>query len=374
MPILLVAVTLTPCRMHGQVQRVDLVQAPTFRLREPFSRVGDVLPLGEDKLLVTDVLDRSLLLVDLKSQERTTVGSQGGGPGEWRNLSRLFRGPAGTGFLLDAGKRAVHEVSADGKMLRAIPWPVEPGEPIGGSPIGADSRGTMVIQGSGFAETGARDSVQLSRWEPLTGLLTPVAVIPNPSSSQVGISGTGGLVLRRGSGKPFGTRELLVPLPDGGIALILPAPYRVDRLDVRGAVNPGEELEFPRVPVSRADKQAWRDAQDRQSSSVGSINGGGQAVRLPTPSYRDEDFPATLPPFLANARVVADPQGRVWIPRVMPAGSTEQEWDIIVPGAGRVGVAAARAGSTVMAVTTTHIFLVRIDDTTGLQYVEGYQR
>ncbi|MEZ4379073.1 MAG: hypothetical protein R3B35_12395 [Gemmatimonadales bacterium] len=360
--------------MGAQGQRIDLTQAPTLRLHVPFSRVGDLLPIGEEQLLVTDVLERELLLINLETQSRVAVGNQGGGPGEWRNLSRLLRGPAGSAILVDAGKRAIHQISTDGRLRSSIPWPVVPGEPVGGVPIGADAQGAMVVRGSGFGETGPLDSVQLSRWEPATGLLIPLASVPNPARSDQAVAASGGLVLRRGSGRPMESRELLVALPDGGVARILPAPFRVDQLDTRGMVKIGDELDFQRVPVSRADRQAWRDGQERQSTSVGSINGGGQAVRLPAPSIRDEDFPATLPPFLANARVISDPEGRVWIPRVMPAGSRVQDWDIVVPGAGRVGVAEAGIGSVLMAVTSSAIFLVRVDEATGLQYVEKHRR
>ena len=63
---------------------VSLEPSRTFT-SEPFSRVRGVQELPDGRVLVADQDEKALYRIDFLSQERITLGRQGGGPGEYES-------------------------------------------------------------------------------------------------------------------------------------------------------------------------------------------------------------------------------------------------------------------------------------------------
>lgn len=359
--------------LSGQGRVIDLTGAPDGRIDGPFSQVVGVQPVGGDRVLVSDIIDRTVELVDFARRERTPVGRQGGGPGEWQIPFRIMAGPNGSAYLIDAGKQAVHLVTNEGELTRSFPWPVLPGEPVRSAPMGGDGKGGVFLQGSGFGAGGQGDSLPLGWWDPATGRVVEITDIPNPRVVREAAMSNGQMTFRR-DGKPFGTRTEWVGLPDGGLAMVHPDPYRVDHIAQSGRLSRGSTIGGDPVPVTRAERDAWRKAHTDQTVQGRSISRGLVTGSAQTPDVDDSEFPATLPPFVANAKVVPDPEGNVWVQRTSAATAPFRTWDIIRPGGGRVGVARLPADAVIAAIDANSVYVVRTDEDTGLQALERYRR
>lgn len=359
--------------LAGQGRVMDYTGMPDGRIEGPFSQVVGVQPMGGGKVLVSDLIDGTVQLINFSSRARVPVGRQGGGPGEWQVPFRITAGPNGSAYLIDGGKQVVHMISSEGEITRSIPWPVLPGEPVRSAPMGGDGKGGIFLRGSGFGGGGQGDSIPLGRWDPASGRVVKIAEIANPRGVREVAVSNGQMDLRRG-GKPFDTRPEWVGLPDGGVAMVHPDPYRVDRIDQGGVVSRGTTVSVDPVRVTQAERNAWREAHADQAVQGVSVSRGLVRGSAPTPEVDDSDFPATLPPFVANAKVVPDPEGNVWVQRASPATAPFRTWDIIRPGGGRVGVARLRADVVLAAIDASHLYAIRTDDETGLQSLERYRR
>lgn len=365
---------LLPPSVAGQGYTIDLTGTPDRRVPTPFSRVVGLQPLGDSHVAIADNLEPVVVVVDYTSGERAAVGRRGQGPGEWQVPSRLLAGPAKSVWLVDPGKRVLHQIAQDAHLVRSIPWPTLPGEAAAAQPQGTDAGGAIFVQGRGFGASGVSDSIPIARWDPITGATRRMLQLPNPLQVQASVGGGGQFTFRRGNGTPFATRALWTGLPAGGVAVAWPDPYLVERVEGPGRRSAGEQLSYTPTRVTSAERNEWREGQAQRARQGSSFGGGSTSGPPAPPVVADGAFPETLPPFLDTARIVADPDGNVWIPRAGPAGARTVDYDIVHPGGGRMGRARLTRGSAVWAVDATHVHVVTTDSETGLQYVERFRR
>src|SRR5690625_4203127 len=72
---------------------------------EQFFRVAGTLRLSDGRVVVADGGSGEVRVFDAEGRHLATGGGQGDGPGEFRNLSRLYRLPGDTILAWDAGLR-----------------------------------------------------------------------------------------------------------------------------------------------------------------------------------------------------------------------------------------------------------------------------
>ena len=109
--------------------------------------------------------------------------------------------------------------------------------------------------------------------------------------------------------KAFPSRDDWTPLPDGGVGVARVRDYHVDRYSASGARTSGPPIPVTAIPVTEAEKEAWRAARTGLPAA-----GRGGAIPRNLPPPPQSEFPPVLPPFVSSA-TVARPNGEIWVLR-----------------------------------------------------------
>lgn len=244
---------------------IDLPVADLTLQGREFSRVRSVAELGDGRVLVTDVIENSLYVADLRTHEVRTEGRTGEGPGEYGRVGYLY--PLGGDSTVFVGEPPRLLLLVGDRIVRTLD-PVSPrlgmgdtGEP----PWGVDRTGRVLgVAGfafqprSGWSRTHA-DSLHILL---SFGSIFDAAPSEPDTIARVGGQGRWGLarvarVAQMGGEEVTMHSTLASPLasegqgwlfPDGWVALAHPEPYRVDWR------SPGGEwLRGAPLPVALAD-------------------------------------------------------------------------------------------------------------------------
>jgi hypothetical protein len=199
--------------------------------------------------------------------------------------------------------------------------------------------------------------------------------------TQSGSSGGGQRVMARVGGGPYSPVTTWAPLPDGRVAVVNPAPYRVDIIEARGRVRTGTAVPYTPVRIGKAERDAYRAAMasaPRLSMRVGPggtqmSTGGNSGIQMP--EIPDSDFPQTMPPFgaagMTNGVNVA-PNGEIWVLRTRPASDRAPTYDIWSPTGQLVGKATLKPNSLVVGFGQGAVYVARQDPEDDLRYLEKY--
>lgn len=370
-----------------EVRQVNLTGAPVAALDEPLSSLSGLQEVAPGKLVITDPFEQRLLFADFAANTVRDIGRQGEGPGEWRMPMTVLSGPAGVAYVPDIGLRKVHVVDTTAKITRTIPLSA-PSSGQGNAgvvsisvPRGSDAQGRLFSTGSAFTpgQTDQPDSIPILRWDPRSNRTDTVTMIANETRvTQSGSSGNMRVMARVGGG-PLRASMTWVPLPNGGVAMVHPSPYRVDVISPTGTLTRGTPVPFTPTRVGAAERDAYRKdlaAQPRLSVRVGGGGGasfssgptGGNAPQIP-----DSDFPETMGPFVnvGNPIRVA-PNGETWVLRARAANDRTPTYDIFSPTGRLVGKATLRPNSQVVGFGRGVVYVARQDPADDLRYVEQY--
>jgi hypothetical protein len=116
---------------------------------------------------------------------------------------------------------------------------------------------------------------------------------------------------------PLAVGEQVVLFPDGWVAIARLDPYRVDWISNDGRQIQGPELPHARVHVDDSVKRWVLEERARQT---------GQPAARPE-GVPDDDWPATIPPFLNNA-ILPAPDGALWILRAATKPNAATIYDV----------------------------------------------
>lgn len=81
-------------------------------------RVRDALLLSDGSLVIAQSSNQEVIRIDLASQEVLRWGGPGDGPGEFRNITRIFEPGRGRIGLVDGSRRRYVEFDLDGQLIR----------------------------------------------------------------------------------------------------------------------------------------------------------------------------------------------------------------------------------------------------------------
>lgn len=349
---------------------IDLTGRPVATLSEPFSRISGLQELPDARVLVTDPMEGAIILGDFASGSGRPVGRRGEGPNEFRFPATLLTGAGGVVLMPDPVLARLLRITANGIESGARFPDGFPGVP---SFRAGDAMGRLYAEGSSFnPETGRfTDSVPLLRWDPARG--APETLAKHSTGGRV-ILGSGeniSSIERRSA--PYPHLDAWVVLPDGRVAIVRPAPYRIDFVDAPGRITAGTPIATTPIPLGAKERAAFRDEAAQRRSTATTRSGGGGMSGPPVPAFEDRHFPATLPPFRWDA-VLATPDGEIWIGRSAPAGADRASYDIH-DGTGRlVARATLRAGSTVVGFGKGVVYVARKSPDDDLLHLEKYRR
>jgi hypothetical protein len=347
---------------------LDLTGAPAAMIAEPFTHLAGVRELAGHRAVVSDQMERRLILVDFATGSTRQLGREGEGPGEYRFPMAPLAGRADTTFVLDAVLRRLLVLLPTGEFSRSLSPPY--GAVSGGfaAARGTDGAGRIYFEGNSFDSQSGRfsDSVSVFRWEPGTNRVDPIARFWTGGRILVS-RGTGTASVAR-SATPFPALDAWGVLPDGRIAIVQHAPYRLIVTGAGDSPVSSPPLAFTPIPVTAAERDAYRAREEgvRMRSA-----GGGEAVRRPpTP---DGLFPSSMPPFIA-ASVLVSPDGQVWIGKSFAHSDRMRNYDVLDASGRLVGRAKTTTDRAVVGFGARAVYVARTDPADHLVYLEQFAR
>lgn len=337
--------------------------------------VAAVRELPGNLAVVTDQLDRSLFLANFATRAVRKIGRQGDGPGEYRFPMAPLAGPANTTWIADATLRRLLLLGADGTITSATAIPAA--GLTGGlrTARGTDRAGGIYFEQNSFdQERGFTDSVAVVRWNPTTNRTDLIARVW--SGGRVVLNRPGGPAsLARGI-TPYPHLDAWAVRPDGGIVIVRHDPFRIDLVETDGTVRAGQPISYTPIAVTSADREAYRKRTAFQRSvaaGVGGGGGGGGGQTTQGRQFLDQDFPKTMPPFVAAA-VAVTPEGDIWIGRSHPAADTTWRYDLFDPTGRPVGTATLNAHASVVGFGAATVYLARVNPDDDLVHLERHRR
>lgn len=324
---IMAAVTLCATRApviaaQGVIER--RLSSPASRSTEEFTQVIGIRELSGGRTLVADSRERRLVVIDWQSSVVSPVGRVGSGPGEYRNVHRLFALDADSTLLTDGTSRRWF-ILKDETIVATLPAHSPLNELLGPSLLGADRDGNVlgVVGYSWSNPTPVRDALLAD---------TLLVIRANRNSARLDtvtkLRGRGGrwdaAVNQRGARRTLTTNPLpfvdqSILFQDGWIAIARSTPYSVDWFSPRGTLIRGKALPFGRLAVNEREKCF---ALKRQSKRSQNFECRPELV---------QDWPSTIPAFLPDA-LLATPDGMLVIARTPTARENSITYDVVDRG------------------------------------------
>jgi hypothetical protein len=397
---LLALAAATPAVLTAQSIPVRTLTTPAAEYSEPFSQISGIRELKNGKLVVADNRDKTIQLVDFAGQA-TKIGREGSGPGEYGLPSAVYAAPGDSTWVFDvlnsrylvldpAGKPVATFTTADAAPpAAAAPAPQRGGRADGpgrggigfGFAQGIDARGRLYfrlpvirIDGAGSPPS---DSTPIVRWDRRTKTIDTVGKLYNPPAPppvNIGGDGRGGTfaTVRIGNATPFGSSDTYVVTPQGDLAVVRAADYRVDWV-TNGRSVTGTPIRYDKVKITEDDKKQFIEARKNQTGTMVVDDGRGRRVQNVPASQLDGGnapvFPEFKGPFSTGA--VAAPNGQVWVPRHMPFG-VAPTYDVIDNAGKLVSRVVLPKRTRLLGFGNGAVYLARMDED-DLQYLQRYK-
>ncbi len=276
---------------------------PNARLSEGFTAITSVRELKDGRVLFTDPRERRIGLVDFKTNQVTSIGRQGNGPGEFVNVAPLHALARDSSIMVDALARRWLLFASD-RIVATVP-PEESILPSRSFVVGIDTLGglavsvTSVLGSGGFAGTiDSSEIVRITRRGSAAkhqGWMFAGKIPDNPKAMRA-----------------WPVYDRAFHTKDGWTALIRIDPYRVDWVLPTGVVWLGKPFNVPSIPVTTREKLAFMELRGRL--------GGPEVI---------PDWPSHVPAVDVTYPVVEAPAGELLIPRVPSADFPARRYDVV---------------------------------------------
>ena len=359
-------------------QEPPLIEIPpasgTLASRQ-FSMVRAVRELADGRILVSDPLEKSVYVVDLRTGDVRSIGSVGDGPGEYSEPGFLFPLAGDSTLLTDPMAHRLFLLVGDSLVRTFATSPLAELVP-GSLPEGywgADRFG-RVLAAEGYAYD--PEVIPMSRVyaDSIRLMLTTASVfgiepLRLDTIADVGGQGRWGVEPNdRGfTGLMYHTSPLASEgqawlFADGWVALAHPDPYRVDWRTPEGTWRSGASLPFTRRGVNQEEKCHAMDRRFRRAEG-----GDCRADEMP-------GWPDVVPPFVMEAprltpggvALRAAPDGMLLVRRTPTVAPPGRRYDVVDRSAGLRGAIALAANQAIVGFGRSSLYVVEEDDDTGL--------
>jgi hypothetical protein len=338
-----------------------------------FTQIRGARELPDGRVIVSDRLDKGVVVVDFTRGTLTPIGRTGSGPVEYRLPTTLSPMPGDSTLLSDEGNQRLAVIGPDLKIHRSFNL-ILPGFGVGLGARFVDQRGRFYLQIPGWAN-GPRgglpgDTIVIVRYDARTQRVDTLARIkgstPRKNTMRPGIP----YVL-------FGAQDVWAATQDGEVAVVRSADYRVEWRDAEGRVTSGRPIAFDRRPVTFDDRMDYT-RRFMQGSSISGKGADGGLSPLPAEMLEDarirevveyQDHTDMHPPFNAVAPHIA-PDGSLWVERSVRLNLPET-WDVIGADGNLLNRVQMPRGRRLMSLGTKWIYAVSTDED-GLQHLERY--
>jgi hypothetical protein len=359
---------------------------PSSELEDPFSLVSGAIEFRPGQVLIIDGTELELSLSNFATGERTMVGRQGSGPGEYRTPAGLFRLSGDTIWLLDAAQQRLVQFLPDLKPGTTVPWlmfdqltSTALSAPFFGDRNGNMYSSSMPIQigrGAGGAQMQFPDSVGVIRMNPLDAKQrSEVARVRFPASGSPEMKQLGQNAFKFTMAYPgLVASDPWTVFPDGRIAIVRGATYAVEFISPDGQRSAAVLVPWEPIRVTNDDRKAEMDEAQRNLREQTKV-----AQKMMPPNFSIEfellppaSWPASYPP-VAPLGALAGADGRLWVKRATPIRLDREMWDVIDASGKLVARWRLPAKTTLVAVGQSGaVYTVRTDqdDLRYLQRVE----
>ena len=287
---------------------------------ESFSLIKGFRELADGRIMVTDWTEERVTVLDLVSGKIRDLGRVGGGPREFRLPSQLVLLPGDSTLLVDFGNVRMIVISPQLEFVRTVPLNAH-GENWRMNPRVADISGALFFEWYPWAAGGRRDSVEVGRWSPVSGLTTVGEVLVKAYTSRPPGPSTGLPYIA------FSKQDGWAVTPDGWLAVVRSDPYKVDWHGPDGQEIIGEPVAYDLIQVTMDDR---RDHVRRWLASTATTgrggDGGGAFSHVPASQQsaaeidriaRNALFEDEFPPFVPAGVWTPEP-GVLWVQRWLP--------------------------------------------------------
>lgn len=297
---------------------------------EVFANVRGVAFDAQENLYVLDAGNHRVLVFDRTGRFVRQIGRRGTGPGELSSPARVTVLADGTVVVTDNGSRGFVLFGRTGQFLRSVPFEQAHGlVPQGLAPAPG---GGVLVGGQPLPLGGAAAQHFLVRYDLAPrGRAARVAVLPDEGATgteteRTSAPGATVVIPRR---RVFAPSLRWAALPGGGMAAATGPGYAIRILDARGATTRVLTRAIRPRPVSQEDRE--RAIEQRQSGTSNVTVTGGASLspevrRAVQRAVSDVEFAATVP---VIERMIADPQGRLWIQRDGASAGAPSSVDVV---------------------------------------------
>ena len=347
-----------------------VLPAPDRTLQVDFTQIRGVRELADGRVIITDRLDKGVVVADFTRNSTTPIGRTGSGPAEYRLPTVLSPMPGDSTLLSDEGNQRMAVIGPDLRIHRTFNLML----PGIGVPLGAravDQRGRFILQIPGWVLEHAGDTVVVVRFDSRTQRVDTLARVkgstPRRNTQTAGLP----YVI-------FAAQDVWNLTSDGRVGVVRSSDYHVDWYDADGRTTSGPTLPFDRRPVTMDDRVAHVRRFMENSSTSGKNTDGGLSP-LPAEMLEESRIRAVAetqehaevhPPFTEVTPLVG-PDGKLWVERSMRLG-TPQTWDIIGADGSLAGRLQMPRGRRLLSLGRQWLYAVVTDDD-GLQRLERYR-
>jgi hypothetical protein len=389
--ILVIALLGTAQGLRAQAPSVPVrvLSRAEVELPQQFSRISGVRELADGRVIVVDAEEKLVALVDFARLTRTRIGREGRGPGEYVSPNTVLAASGDSTIVRDLSGR-LSKLTPSGVYAGSVTIPGAESRDAtvratdGFGRIASDARGRIYRQASEFGTrhgggTDVRDSIAIQRIDLQSGKIDTAAWLPVPPMIVETTRDGGGISPGGRREGPYVARTTWVVAPDGRIAVISPEPYQVTWFAANAQRIVGRPIAFQKVPVTIAEKQAYRDnyaSMPNKSVSIAMSPSGGvtNISSSPEPFREPEYWPAHKDPFgNAPLTVLTSPAGDVWVLKQLAHTATNPTYDVIDGRGELAGRVVVPERSRVVGIGRNGAaYVVRLDDD-DLQYLQRFR-
>jgi hypothetical protein len=336
-----------------------------------FTQIRGVRELSDGRVLISDRLDKGVVVADFVRGTITRVGRDGSGPAEYRLPTTLSFMPGDSTLLSDEGNQRMAVIGPDLKIHRSFTLMLPGiGVPLGARAVDLRGRYYLHIPTWVFRTKSAGDTIVVVRFDARTQRVDTLARIKGSSP-------------RKNTMRPglpyimFAAQDAWNVTPDGRLAVVRADDYHVEWRDADGRLTNGPSIPFERRPVSMQDRLD-HVRRFMHGSSISGKNGDGGLSPLPAEmlaenSIREvteyQEYATQHPPFVGSLPLIGA-DGSLWIERSVPLGKP-QLFDIVAANGALARQVQVPAGRRLVALGARWLYAVQTDED-GLQHLERY--
>lgn len=379
---ILLALVALPATVLAQASvPVHALSSPLGQSADAFTNISSVRELSNGKVIVSDLVDKSVLLVDLAAGTSVPIGREGQGPGEYGFPGELFPLPGDTTLLVDRMNRRFLTILPNGKTGTSVPYPAGGGF---SDARGMDAQGRIYFNGSLFSINftpgqPTPDSIPLTRWDwrrKVTDTVTFLKVPPmNLNVSGGGDNSRARTIMFRA--QPFAPEDAWSVGSDGRVGVARVLDYHIEWFSPTKQRSAGPANKVAPVRVTEADKEALRRQMASGPRMMVAVGSGGTSTRSAgpppdMPAGDEPQYPEYKPPFPPRS-VWMTPEGMLWVLRSRPANDVVPLIDVFDQRGNLVSQVKLPQDRQVIGFGNGVVYLAHTDSD-DLQWLERYRR